>query len=243
VDTGVGAATLAPESPGGGQDGNSRPNTPKLSGFVKYYCFLNINIFKGCPALHGRDPMRGWLRFGGIDPGQPRKAGQARALLRNPVGLQGIRRLTRADRCGERSLPSNGVRGFLGWRRFRCLPGRAPASPFARQGPPSGRIRSVEGGWGGDGEAAGPAIGLSAAGSRARTAAESGPWCERTYMKSTSESLSHPETSCGKAADGNCVVVRRGGVPPEADLRSQTKVNPIRFNNSGELSTSIRWTG
>ena len=44
-------------------------------------------------------------------------------------------------------------------------------------------------------------------------------------MKSTSESLSHPETSYGKAAEGNCVVVRRGGEQPEADLRSQTKVN------------------
>ena len=47
-------------------------------------------------------------------------------------------------------------------------------------------------------------------------------------MKSTSESLSHPETSNGRAAEGNCVVVRRGGKQPEADLRSQTKVNPIR---------------
>ena len=53
--------------------------------------------------------------------------------------------------------------------------------------------------------------------------------CERTYMKSTSESLSHPETSNGRAAGGNCVVARRGGEQPEADLRSQTKVNPIRF--------------
>ena len=47
-------------------------------------------------------------------------------------------------------------------------------------------------------------------------------------MKSTSESLSHPETSNGRAAEGNCVVARRGGEQPEADLRSQTKVNPIR---------------
>ena len=58
---------------------------------------------------------------------------------------------------------------------------------------------------------------------------EVGPWCERTYMKSTSESLSLPETSNGRAAEGNCVVARRGGEQPEADLRSQTKVNPIRF--------------
>ena len=45
--------------------------------------------------------------------------------------------------------------------------------------------------------------------------------CDRTYMKSTSESLSRPETSNGIAAEGNCVVVRRGGEQPEADLRSQ----------------------
>ena len=59
--------------------------------------------------------------------------------------------------------------------------------------------------------------------------------CERTYMKSTSESLSHPETSYGKAAGGNCVAVRRGGKQPEADLRSQTKVNPIRFTTTASL--------
>ena len=53
--------------------------------------------------------------------------------------------------------------------------------------------------------------------------------CERTYMKSTSESLSPPGTSNGRAAGGNCVAVRRGGEQPEADPRSQTKVNPIRF--------------
>ena len=54
-------------------------------------------------------------------------------------------------------------------------------------------------------------------------------------MKSTSESLSHPETSYGRAAEGNCVVVRRGGEQPEADLRSQTKVNPIRFTTTASL--------
>jgi hypothetical protein len=54
-------------------------------------------------------------------------------------------------------------------------------------------------------------------------------------MKSTSESLSHPETSYGKAAGGNCVVVRRGGEQPEADLRSQTKVNPFRFTATASL--------
>ena len=54
-------------------------------------------------------------------------------------------------------------------------------------------------------------------------------------MKSTSESLSHPETSYGRAAGGNCVVARRGGEQPEADLRSQTKVNPIRFTATASL--------
>ena len=54
-------------------------------------------------------------------------------------------------------------------------------------------------------------------------------------MKSTSESLSHPETSYGNAAGGNCVVVRRGGEQPEADLRSQMKVNPIRFTTAASL--------
>ena len=58
---------------------------------------------------------------------------------------------------------------------------------------------------------------------------------EHTYMKSTSESLSHPETSYGRAAGGNCVVARRGGEQPEADLRSQTKVNPIRFTTTASL--------
>lgn len=62
--------------------------------------------------------------------------------------------------------------------------------------------------------------------------------CERTYMKSTSESLSHPETSYGRAAGGNCVVARRGGEQPEADLRSQTKVNPIRFTTAASLRAS-----
>ena len=57
----------------------------------------------------------------------------------------------------------------------------------------------------------------------------------RTYMKSTSESLSHPETSNGRAAGGNCVVARRGGEQPEADLRSQTRVNPIRFATMASL--------
>jgi len=59
--------------------------------------------------------------------------------------------------------------------------------------------------------------------------------CERTYMKSTSESLRHPETRNGRAAGGNVVVARRGGEQPEADLRSQTRVNPIRFTTVASL--------
>ena len=54
-------------------------------------------------------------------------------------------------------------------------------------------------------------------------------------MKSTSESLSLPETSNGRAAGGNCDVARRGGEQPEADLRSQIKVNPIRFTTTASL--------
>ena len=62
--------------------------------------------------------------------------------------------------------------------------------------------------------------------------------CERTYMKSAGESPSHPETSYGRAAEGNCVVARRGGEQPEADLRSQTRVNPIRFTTAASLLAS-----
>jgi hypothetical protein len=47
-------------------------------------------------------------------------------------------------------------------------------------------------------------------------------------MITTSESLSPPETSNGRAAEGNCVAVRRGGEQPEADPQTQTKVKPIR---------------
>ena len=54
-------------------------------------------------------------------------------------------------------------------------------------------------------------------------------------MKPNSESLSHSETSYGRAAKGNCVAARRGGEQPEADLRSQTKVNPIRFITAASL--------
>jgi hypothetical protein len=54
-------------------------------------------------------------------------------------------------------------------------------------------------------------------------------------MKSTGESPSPPETSYGRAAEGNCVVARRGGEQPEADLRSQTKVNPIRPSTAASL--------
>ena len=57
-------------------------------------------------------------------------------------------------------------------------------------------------------------------------------------MKSAGESPSPPETSNGRAAEGNCVVARRGGEQPEADPRSQTKVNPIRFTTSASLLAS-----
>ena len=52
--------------------------------------------------------------------------------------------------------------------------------------------------------------------------------CACTYMKSTGESPSPPGASNGRAAEGNCVVARRGGKQPEVDPRSQTPVNPIR---------------
>jgi hypothetical protein len=68
-----------------------------------------------------------------------------------------------------------------------------------------------------------------------RSAARRHSQCERTYMKSTGESPSHPETSNWRAAGGNCVVARRGGEPPEADLRSQIQVNPIRFAATASL--------
>ena len=52
--------------------------------------------------------------------------------------------------------------------------------------------------------------------------------CECENMKSTCESQSPLGTRTGRAAKGNCVAARRGGEQPEADLRSQTKVNLIR---------------
>ena len=54
-------------------------------------------------------------------------------------------------------------------------------------------------------------------------------------MKSTSESLSHPETSNGRAAEGNCVAARRGGEQPEADPQSQIQVNLIRPSTAASL--------
>ena len=73
---------------------------------------------------------------------------------------------------------------------------------------------------------------------RARTGAGRSSQCVRTYMKSTGESPSPPETSYGRAAGGNCVAARRGGEQPEADLRSQTRVNPIRFTTATSLLAS-----
>ena len=54
-------------------------------------------------------------------------------------------------------------------------------------------------------------------------------------MKSTSESLSRPETSHGRAAGGNRVAARRGGEQPEADPWSRTQVNPIRSATTASL--------
>ena len=50
-------------------------------------------------------------------------------------------------------------------------------------------------------------------------------------MNTISESL-YPltDSSRRRAAEGNCVVMRRGGEQPKAELWSQTKVNPIRLN-------------
>ena len=58
--------------------------------------------------------------------------------------------------------------------------------------------------------------------------ADAGRSCACNNMKSTCESQSPPGTRTGRAARGNCVAARRGGEQPEADLRSQTKVNLIR---------------
>jgi hypothetical protein len=58
--------------------------------------------------------------------------------------------------------------------------------------------------------------------------------CERTYMKSTSESLSHPETSNGKAAGGNCVVVKRGGGAARGGPAVANESEPDSVYNNGE---------
>ena len=57
-------------------------------------------------------------------------------------------------------------------------------------------------------------------------------------MESESESLIPPEASNGRAAEGNCVAVRRGGEQLEADPRSQRQVNTIRpFKATSLLAT------
>ena len=58
------------------------------------------------------------------------------------------------------------------------------------------------------------------------------PMCESNTMNSASESL-RPERSVQRAAaEGNCVVARRGGEQPEAETQSTTEVptsvNPFR---------------
>ena len=54
-------------------------------------------------------------------------------------------------------------------------------------------------------------------------------------MESESESLIPPEASNGRAAEGNCVAVRRGGEQPEAERQSQTRVNTIRPTDAASL--------
>ena len=61
------------------------------------------------------------------------------------------------------------------------------------------------------------------------------PCANVVIMISTSESLSLPETSNGKAAKGNCVAARRGGEQPAADPQSRTKVKPIRPATTASL--------
>lgn len=51
--------------------------------------------------------------------------------------------------------------------------------------------------------------------------------CVITYMNSERESR-NPMWTWTSAAEGNCVAVKRGGEQPEAELRAETKVNPIR---------------
>ena len=59
--------------------------------------------------------------------------------------------------------------------------------------------------------------------------------CEHTCMNSRGESPTPPGTSNGRAANGNCVVMRRGGEQPKAEPWSQTKVNSIRPTASASL--------
>lgn len=54
-------------------------------------------------------------------------------------------------------------------------------------------------------------------------------------MNTKGESPIPPEASKGRAAEGNCVAARPGGEQPEADLWSQTKVNPIRPDRVASL--------
>lgn len=54
-------------------------------------------------------------------------------------------------------------------------------------------------------------------------------------MNSRGESPTPPGTSNGRAANGNCVVMRRGGEQPKAEPWSQTKVNSIRPTASASL--------
>ena len=67
------------------------------------------------------------------------------------------------------------------------------------------------------------------------SAAVSAALVRTNTMKSTSESLSPSKTRNGRAAEGNCVAVKRGGEQPEAEPWSQTQVNSIRLTTVASL--------
>ena len=81
-------------------------------------------------------------------------------------------------------------------------------------------------------------VALLAARTRGNVPGASGmprPSANEVTMIPTSESLSPPETSNGRAAEGNCVAVRRGGEQLEADPQTQTQVKPIRPDTTASL--------
>ena len=56
-----------------------------------------------------------------------------------------------------------------------------------------------------------------------------------TIDNPVSENLNFTEPVTGDEAEGNCVVVRRGGKQPEANEQSQTDVNSIRCSRTASL--------